>query len=204
MLLHDNKLLEDKDLFSLLKKNDRKAFAEIYKRHNRSLYQLSLFYLKDSELAKDIVQDVFMLLWELRFSICIQTNLGNYLYTTTKNIILKTILEKNKEVMRAYEMEIHFKSIENELQEKIRSEKRATHLYKAIEKLPKQKKEVCLLKLNQNLSNQEIAQQMGVSIQTVKNHYNQSLKFLKFYLQNDLSMLFPLMIAIYINSTFIK
>ena len=190
--------IEDNDLFLLIKSNNEEAFAEIYKRYNKKLFELALFYLKDSEIAKDIVQDAFLRLWESRYSICIQTNLGNYLYTVTKNMILKTIQEKNKEILQCYQIKFSLTMTENELQEKIHSEKRIIDLYKAIEKLPEQKKEICLLKLNNRLNNKEIAARLGLSIQTVKNHYNQCLRILKFYLHNDFNILFPIILLIYI------
>ena len=190
--------IEDNDLFLLIKSNNEEAFAEIYKRYNKKLFELALFYLKDSEIAKDIVQDAFLRLWESRYSICIQTNLGNYLYTVTKNMILKTIQEKNKEILQCYQIKFSLTMTENELQEKMHSEKRIIDLYKAIEKLPEQKKEICLLKLNNRLNNKEIAARLGLSIQTVKNHYNQCLRILRFYLHNDFNILFPIILLIYI------
>jgi|WetSurMetagenome_2_1015567.scaffolds.fasta_scaffold35672_2 RNA polymerase sigma-70 factor (family 1) len=204
MPAYNIKSAEDNDLFLLVRSNNEKAFAEIYKRYNKTLYKLALFYLKDSEMAKDIVQDAFLRLWESRLSIYIQTSLGNYLYTVTKNIILKTIQEKNKEILQYYQIKLDLTMTGNELQEKMHSERKTMDLYKAIEKLPEQKKEVCLLKLNQNLNNQEIAERLGISIQTVKNHYNQCLRILKFYLHNDFTMLFPMILIIYIYSLFIK
>jgi RNA polymerase sigma-70 factor (family 1) len=198
MLPYNITSIEDNDLFLLIKSNNEKAFAEIYKRYNKKLYELALFYLKDSEIAKDIVQDAFLRLWESRYSICIQTSLGNYLYTVTKNMILKTIQEKNKEILQCYQIKLDLTMTENELQEKMHSEKRIIDLYKAIEKLPEQKKEICLLKLNHRLNNKEIAARLGLSIQTVKNHYNQCLRILKFYLHNDFNILFPIILLIYI------
>lgn len=198
MLPYNITSIEDNDLFLLIKSNNEEAFAEIYKRYNKKLFELALFYLKDSEIAKDIVQDAFLRLWESRYSICIQTNLGNYLYTVTKNMILKTIQEKNKEILQCYQIKFSLTMTENELQEKIHSEKRIIDLYKAIEKLPEQKKEICLLKLNNRLNNKEIAARLGLSIQTVKNHYNQCLRILRFYLHNDFNILFPIILLIYI------
>jgi len=57
-------------------------------------------------------------------------------------------------------------------------------LYKGIDLLPPQKKEVCLRKLNTSDSNQQIADEMGISIHTVKSHYQESLKMLKEYFKD--------------------
>ena len=56
-------------------------------------------------------------------------------------------------------------------------------LHKAIESLPPKKKEVCLLKLEDNITNQKIADRMGISIHTVKSHYQESIKMLHDYFQ---------------------
>jgi RNA polymerase sigma-70 factor (ECF subfamily) len=54
-----------------------------------------------------------------------------------------------------------------------------THLYKLIEQLPPQKREVCLMKIQQGLTNQEVAEAMNISIPTVKSHYTQVIKLLR-------------------------
>jgi RNA polymerase sigma-70 factor (ECF subfamily) len=52
-------------------------------------------------------------------------------------------------------------------------------IYQAIGQLPEQKRLVCLYKLRENLSNQEIAERMGISLPTVKSHYTQAIKMLR-------------------------
>jgi len=54
-------------------------------------------------------------------------------------------------------------------------------LYKGIDTLPPQKKEVCMRKLRTSDSNQQIAAKMGISVHTVKSHYKESLKLLRTY-----------------------
>ncbi len=63
-------------------------------------------------------------------------------------------------------------------------------LLKGIESLPPQKKEVCLLKLEDDITNQKIADKMGISIHTVKSHYQESLKMLRDYFQKIQMLLF--------------
>jgi RNA polymerase sigma-70 factor (ECF subfamily) len=141
------------------------------------IYHLSFNYLKDNDLAEDITQQVFLKLWEIREQMVIYNDLGNYLYTMAKNNILQTIRQKNLEVLQAYEMELLVYGGQEE-----QIDKNIDALYSSIEKLPDKKKSVCLMKLKEKASNEEISIRLGISIQTVKNHYNQSLKFLR----NDL------------------
>jgi RNA polymerase sigma factor (sigma-70 family) len=76
---------EDHALFILLKKRDREAFSAIYKKYHRYLYAIALKYLKNTQMAEDAVQHVFVKLWESTSDIHIEINLKNYLYTMTKN-----------------------------------------------------------------------------------------------------------------------
>ncbi|MEA4978728.1 MAG: sigma-70 family RNA polymerase sigma factor, partial [Petrimonas sp.] len=79
---------EDHALFLLIKKRDKEAFAVIYQKYHRYLYSLALKYLKDTQLAEDAVQHIFVKLWETTQNIEIEINLKNYLYTMIKNYIL--------------------------------------------------------------------------------------------------------------------
>lgn len=63
-------------------------------------------------------------------------------------------------------------------------------LKQGIEQLPPQKKEICKMKMEGNISNQEIADRMGISIHTVKSHYQESIKMLRNYFRKIKLMLF--------------
>jgi RNA polymerase sigma-70 factor (ECF subfamily) len=67
-----------------------------------------------------------------------------------------------------------------------------THLNKLIEQLPPQKREVCLLKIQQGMSNQEVADAMNISIPTVKSHYTQVIKLLRSQLDKLIMIVFVL------------
>jgi RNA polymerase sigma factor (sigma-70 family) len=82
---------EDHALFILLKKSDKEAFSAIYAKYHCYLYALAFKYLKDSGMAEDVLQHVFVKLWESTADIHIEINLKNYLYTMTKNFILNLI-----------------------------------------------------------------------------------------------------------------
>lgn len=166
--------MENKQLLSLLQHGNEEAFTIIYKKYYQMLYQLSFNYLKDRDLAEDIIQQVFLKLWEIRSHVIIIEDLGSYLYTMAKNVILQTIRQKNKDVLEAYEMYYLQKN-----EKTVLYDQRKTALYKAIYKLPIQKKAICLMKLNEQASNEEISLRLGISVQTVKNHYNQSISFIR-------------------------
>ena len=181
---------EDHILFLLMKKRDKEAFTVVYRKYHAYLYALAVRYLKDTEMAEDAVQHVFVKLWENAKMIDVQINLKNYLFTMTKNHILNQIRNR-KEVISVY-----YANAQNEIPDGgefltlLEEIELSEQLYKAIENLPPQKKEVCKLKMNGNISNKEIAQRMGVSVNTVKSHYQESIKMLRKYFQNIKLMLF--------------
>lgn len=172
---------EDNALFLLLKKRDKEAFSVIYQKYHRYLYALALKYLKNTQMAEDAVQHVFVKLWESTDKIHIEINLKNYLYTMTKNYILNTIRDRKEEISLNYvnaQMDI---PVHDDIVKKMENKQLNGLLYKQIDLLPPQKKEVCMRKLRTSDSNQEIADEMGISVHTVKSHYQESLKILRSY-----------------------
>ena len=87
---------EDEYLLSLLRQGSQDAFTQIYNKYYSMLYSLSCRYLQDRELAEDVVQQVYLRLWESRSSVCITASLKNYLYTMAKNHVLNMIRDKNE------------------------------------------------------------------------------------------------------------
>ncbi len=162
-----------------LRLGDMRAFTAIYERYHRMLYVLAYKYLKDTSAAEDAVQQVFLKLWEARSLLVPDMNLRNYLYTMLKNHVLNEIRDNNLTVEKNYELAQASPEYEDELLDKLEEKDMMARLYEAIERLPEQKRQVCLYKLRGNLSNQDIADKMGISVPTVKTHYAQAIKMLR-------------------------
>ncbi len=155
----------------------------IYQKYHRYLYSLALKYLKSVQMAEDAVQHVFVKLWESTADIHIEINLKNYLYTMTKNYILNMIRDHKEAVSLNYiNAQIDLPAHEDILRE-VEEKQMYEILYKCIEQLSPQKKEICMRKLKTSDSNQEIADKMGISVHTVKSHYQESLRILRSYFQ---------------------
>lgn len=174
---------EDHALFLLIKKRDREAFAAVYRKYHRYLYSLAVKYLKDEHMAEDAVQHVFVKLWETTKNIEIEINLKNYLYTMTKNYILNQFRNNRESISLNYINAQTETTKEDDFTEKLEERELRDFLYKGIHKLPPQKREVCELKLEARFNNREIADHMGISIHTVKSHYQESIKILRDYFQ---------------------
>lgn len=174
---------EDNMLFLLIKKRDKEAFTAVYQKYHGYLYMLAFKYLKSTEMAEDAVQHIFVKLWETSKNIDIEINLKNYLYTMTKNYILNQFRNNRESISLNYVNSQTEIAKEEDFAEKLEERELHDFLYKGIEKLPAQKREVCRLKLEEKLNNQEIADRMEISIHTVKSHYQESIKMLRDYFQ---------------------
>ena len=172
---------EDHTLFILLKKRDRDAFSAIYEKYHRYLYSIALKYLKNTQMAEDAVQHVFVKLWESTSDIHIEINLKNYLYTMTKNYILNQIRDRKDEISLNYmSAQIDIPG-QDDVIKAMNDKQMRNLLYRGVESLPPQKKEICMRKLETDDSNQQIADKTGISVNTVKSHYQESIKFLRSY-----------------------
>lgn len=169
----------DDELLILLQKGNERAFTAIYERYHKLLYVLAYKYLKDNDTAKDAVQQIFLKLWESRSLFSIHINLRNYLYTMLKNHLLNEIRNNYTALEKNYELAQETIEYENEILSKLEEKEMTEQLYRAIDGLPEQKKAVCLYKLKDSLSNQEIAEKMQISIPTVKTHYSQAIKLFR-------------------------
>ena len=106
----------DDMLLSRLQNGDEKAFTAIYERYNKMLYVLAYKYLKDTFLAEDIVQQVFLKLWESRSLFVGSVHLRNYLYTMTKNLVLNEIRDNFSDMEKNYAVIQNAPEFEDKLQ----------------------------------------------------------------------------------------
>lgn len=174
----------DKSLFLRIKQGDRKAFTKVYHRYFNMLYGLSIRYLKDKDMAQDAVQQVFVKFWESHKEIDVKCSLSNYLYTITKNHILNQIRHRNTVVSHHYQLAQERKGIFEDMTAKIEKSEVMLAFQKALEQLPKRHKEICELKMEGTMSNEQIAKTLKVSVSTVKIHFSQAKELLRLQLGN--------------------
>ena len=166
-------------LLAELKNGNEKAFAQIFDKYHRLLYALAYRYLKSEGEAEDAVQYTFMKIWEQRESFDFQTGIRSLLFTILKNYVLNELRHRKIVYEKIYEMSQSEINIEESFSMKFEEKDLKEHLYAAIKKLPTQRRNVCLLKIEDKLTNQEIADKMNISIPTVKSHYTQAIKTLR-------------------------
>ncbi len=169
--------MEIETTVNLIKEGNNIAFTHLYTMLHKDVFNFVYRYLQSSETTEEIVQATFIRLWEVRKSLDSSKNVRNMLLTIAKNYTLNYI--QHKQVEYKYFMTESSKEQESSWEDNIDKTNRREVLYKAIEQLSPSKREVCTLKIEKGLSNYEIAQEMGISINTVKVEYSNSVKALK-------------------------
>lgn len=176
-------------LLSLLKQDDHEAFAIIYNHYWRSLLNYAHKRLANPEDAEEVVQEVFIRLWERRSEIEISTSLAAYLHSAIKYKIYNRYryFLSRKEAHKISGLTdvadaiqpidaLEFRELENSVRN-------------AINALPSKCREVFVLSRNERLPNKTIAQRLGISVNTVEKHIGKALQLLRFRLSKELIVL---------------
>ncbi|HZL09547.1 MAG TPA: RNA polymerase sigma-70 factor [Prolixibacteraceae bacterium] len=175
----------DKKLVVRFKNGDMSAFQRIYDSFCQPLYRFALSYLKDSFEAEEIVQDVFLKVWENRLDIDIQKSFKSYLYRITVNKIFNEL--KHRVVKHKYEQHLlHTDQQFNESPESaIQFQELNSKLDILLTKLPDQQRTIFIMSRWKGLSNAEISEKLSLSIRTVENQIYRAAKFIKLNINDD-------------------
>ncbi|HPF63827.1 RNA polymerase sigma-70 factor [Lentimicrobium sp.] len=161
-----------------LKSGDKLAFEQIFLRYREKVYYFAIRYYNSPDDAENVVQDVFIKLWNERAGLKPELSLNNYIYTITKNHLFNLQRKKiNEKAYRQYVMEHMAKTTNHEndfiyadLKEKID---------KVIEKLPEQRRKVFQLGNIEGLSNKEVAEILRLSVRTIEVHKSLAIQTVK-------------------------
>ncbi|MDP4205146.1 MAG: RNA polymerase sigma-70 factor [Bacteroidota bacterium] len=190
----------DNDLFLALKnRDDEMAFEAIFKTYYRYLCLLAMHYLRDSAESEEVVEDVFLLLWEKRKEIVIRSSLRNFLFSSVKNRCINIIEhEKVKNNYRRHQMEAQNEAIirysENDFPEIDAFKK----IEDCIASLPEKRREIFVLSRQKGLKYKEIANQLNISVKTVETQMGLALKQLRNQLR-DLGDSFSTLLFIFLK-----
>ena len=184
----------DQKLYDDLRRGKEYAFAAVFERYNRLLYTIAYRFLKSEEEAEDAIQYLFMKLWEQRTNFSFESGIRSLLFTILKNYILNELRLRSLVFEKLYEMAQQVND-EDDFLTQFENGELGKFLRVAIDKLPPQKQKICLLKIEYGLSNQEIADRMGITVPTVKSHYTQAIKALR----NEIESLIIWFPVIWIN-----
>lgn len=188
------KILSDELLVKLLHVGEQDAFEEIYRRYWQKLLRSAQFKIRSKEIIEEILQDLFISLWEKREKVLIE-NLEAYLNTSLRYLIINQI---KKQILQEKFVEYSIKKNEltDDVDESVAFNELSSAIEKAIEQLPKKTEQIFRLNRLEYKSVKEISVLLETPERTIEYHITQALKALRIHLREfiTLSVLLPLRI----------
>jgi RNA polymerase sigma-70 factor (family 1) len=194
-------MANEEKLLQRLMEGDESAFEQLFKEHYAKLCAFAQHIVKDRNAAEEIVADLFLYLWENCSNLTITTSLTPYLYRSVHNNCLKHIRHQAVEQkylnnlgssfinQDLYQPASHNYPIANLIQQELEEK-----IELAINALPQQCKEVFMLHRQEELTYPEIAEKLGVSVNTVKTQMCRALQKMRNALSEYLPLFFLIML----------
>lgn len=171
----------DESLIERLRQGDESALTELYTKFWQYLYIASYNVLRNKELCEDIVQEVFLSVWNRRMKLKIKVSLKSYLYACTRYQVFAQ-LRKNKKMLQVdlfnnIDQRVQYNSPEAEAE--VIYKELVQQINSVVETLPAKCKKVYILSRNEQLTHLEISNRLHISTKTVENHITKALQILK-------------------------
>ncbi|MDO8994124.1 MAG: RNA polymerase sigma-70 factor [Daejeonella sp.] len=196
----DFKMLTDNEILLAISSKNQAAFDKLYINYYKKLYIISFKYTRNQELAEEVVHDVFIKIWNHSGNLNITQSLSSYLSKAVINTSLNVLKSQKglSENQTRYEKEM-VKEIEEEAEN---LEERLINIERAIQHLPPQCQKVLLMSKYEKHKQQEIADQLNISIKTVKNHLTYAYKKIREIVGNGGILILILIFIQFLNRTF--
>ena len=193
----EHKILpNERQLFAQMATGDQQAFAKIFYHYTQRIYGFILNKTKSEELTEEIVQEVFIKVWEKRVEINDVLSPEAYIMNMAVNKMYDFLRKMASEEKLKQQVWTSIQSYSNITEETLDLHESQELLKEAIEQLPPQQKKVFILSRQQGLSHQQIADELKLSPKTVNNHLTEALRFIKQYLQNSPGASFTLLMIL--------
>ncbi|MGQ8337772.1 RNA polymerase sigma factor [Sunxiuqinia sp. A32] len=175
----------EQNLVDSLRKNSPEAFESLFDRYSQRLYHFAFSFLKSGSESEEIVQDVFLKIWENRVSLKSDKSFKSYLFTIAFNAIKKHFNKKMKEDKYKHDLIEWLGQEHPGVESKIEFEKLVEKLDSLIDQFPERRKIIFLKRKKEGRSIDEIATELNISPKTVKNQITEGMKSLKKSFEDD-------------------
>jgi RNA polymerase sigma-70 factor (ECF subfamily) len=168
--------ISDEILIAAIKESDYVSYNKLFVRYYNPLCQYAYSLLMDRDDSEDVIQELFLILWNSRKKIIITENVSGYLYRMAKNLSLNHLRSaKNYQAMLENQSKADSYYEDNRLE----ADEFRIALYDCIGRLPQRSREVFLLHRVKGYRQKDISEKLSVSVKTIKNQIWTSLQRLK-------------------------
>ena len=162
-----------------LKSGNQEAFRNLFEEYGKRIFVFAKGYLKSNEEAEEVVQEVFIKVWNVRDSINTDLSFKSFLFKITYNYIRELFIRKNRANSYKHEILNFAVDFDNRTEERIDYHSLLELVEKLIDELPPRQREIIILKKKQGQPVKEIASLLNISPRTVEKHLSEALKHLK-------------------------
>lgn len=175
----------DNELVEKLQKGDVEAFDEIYAKYSGKLYAFGLKYQRSSAEAEELVQSVFLKLWENHKNLKTDASFKSYLFTIAYNDMCKLFRKWNYQQKFISDTLYENTQSSTDIEAGIDYQSFLERVKQIVDKLPEKQKIIFLKSRQDGKSSKEIAKEVGLSPGTVDNYISEALKFIRSHLHNE-------------------
>ena len=174
----------DNELVEKLRRGDVNAFDQVYLKYAGRLYAFSLKYLKSKEEAEELVQSVFLKVWENQRNLKSDSSFKSYLFTIAYNEICNLFRQRSylRKFIESSLISNHEASGETEAQ--IDAQFVQEQVNRILTKLPEKQRIIFMKSRQEGKSTKDIAAELGLSAGTVDNYLSDALKFIRNHLKD--------------------
>ena len=170
----------DRVLVEKLKGGDIACFELLYSKYSGKLYNYVLSLSKgDFYLAEEIVQNVFVKIWEIRQHISTEGSFNSFVYTVGRNMFLNVVKSRLQEHLYHDYVVDHEAVLNNSVEKEIEYKMLEEQINRLIEQLPSARRNIYVLSRVKNLPNKEIAALLDISENTVESQLNKATQFMR-------------------------
>ncbi len=174
-------MAEDKILFECVKKDNQQALEQLFQKYYFNLCLYAKKYVVCSDLAEEVVADVFFKIWQSRKTLQINTSLKSYLFVATKNLSINVVNKVKSDYLKReiHETSSDFSHLNTD--ESLHYNEVKTQIDQIIDELPPQRKIIFKLNRIDGLKYKEIAEKLGISVSTVQKQMIEAIKHISQY-----------------------
>jgi len=187
---------DDEQLLQKLIAGDQAAFARLFKKYNRTIYHFVIKYVNSPSLADDLTQEVFIKIWESRDKLGGVLTFKSYLFTTAKNHTLNCMKAAFRSEAAMGLIVNSFVHNRNNTEDRLVNKEYIEFLNRILETLPERTRTIFKLCREQGKTYDEVATELGISRNAVKNHMVASMKVLRYSLQKELGLSLSIFLGI--------
>ena len=178
-------LSDERSLVLRFIEGDEDAFCELYAAYKNSLIYFAMRFLKSREYAEDIFQDAFAVVWQGRRFINPDASFSAYLYTIVRNRILNQLRDLSNQDKLREQILSQAVNYTNETKDEIIANDLRQFISRALQQLTPRQREIFQISRERQMSHREIAEVLGISVNTVQESISISLRTLRTYLEKN-------------------